>query len=216
MEIDWNNYNKNKKTTSFPLFLLEKYIKGNVLDLGCGEGVYIKRIKKINHSINAYGVDISSEIIKKAKKEASDIDFQSASVYQLPYLDNFFDLIYSIDVIEHLDNPEKMLKEVKRILKPGGIFIIQTPNYPIKRVYDFYNVVSKKNWRHSFKDDPTHIYKFNTFKLKSMCQKFFKIVDLRVRNIFLEKKISFVEKIKKKKYIISFVLGQKTIIILKK
>jgi ubiquinone/menaquinone biosynthesis C-methylase UbiE len=209
----WDKYTSQKSFTSFPMHILKDYAKGNVLDLGCGDGTHAGMVREF-FTGQIYAIDPSEQIINKAKNNFSDINFKTASAYKLPYQDNFFDLIYSIDVIEHLKEPQKMLIEVQRILKPGGVIIFQTPNYPIKRVYDFYNVIAKKNWRQSFKDDPTHFYKFTALKLKKMCSKYFVVIDFMTRNIFLEKKLKFLKNKKDKMPWILF--GQKSIIILKK
>ncbi|MFA6308021.1 MAG: class I SAM-dependent methyltransferase [Patescibacteria group bacterium] len=209
----WNNYTKYKGPTSFPMGILEKYAKGNILDLGCGDGTHAGMVRKFFLG-SIYAIDPSDDIIAKAKSRYQDINFQPASAYDLPYEDSFFDLVYAIDVIEHLKTPEKMLKEVERVLKSGGIVVFQTPNYPIKRLYDFNNFLAKKNWRHNFKDDPTHFYKFTAKHLKNMCSKYFEVVEFKTRNIFLQNKLKFLKNKRNKMPWILF--GQKTIIILKK
>ena len=188
----WDNYTKNKGATSFPFELLEKYSTGNILDLGCGDGTHAKSVDDLGVG-DVFGIDLSGYIIDKAKNKYPDVNFKKASAYELPYDDNFFDFIYSIDIIEHLKTPEKMLKEVKRVLRKDGICIIQTPNYPVKRLYDFYNTVFKKSFKRSFRDDPTHFYKFTSLGLKRMCSKYFTIIEFKTRNIFLENKLKFLK-----------------------
>lgn len=209
----WNDYTKHKGPTSFPMHIIEKYAKGKILDLGCGDGTHAGMVRQFFDG-EIYAIDPSDDIIAKAQHRYPDINFQPASAYELPYDDNFFDLVYAIDVIEHLKTPEKMLAEVKRVLKPDGIVIFQTPNYPIKRFYDFNNFLAKKNWRKNFKDDPTHFYKFTALKLKKMCSKFFEVKNFETRNIFLQGKIKILKNRRNKMPWILF--GQKTIIILKK
>lgn len=208
----WDEYTKTKGATSFPMEILEKYIKGEVLDLGCGDGTHASMVRKFFDG-NIYAIDPSEEIIEQAKRNYDNIFFKVASAYDLPYEDNFFDVVYAIDVIEHLKEPKKMLSEVRRVLKKDGIVIFQTPNYPIKRFYDFYNVISK-NWRSRFSDDPTHFYKFTALHLKKMCSEYFKVLEFKTRNIFLQNKLKFLKSRRDKMPWI--LLGQKTIIVLKK
>jgi len=208
----WNNYTKYKKATSFPMDIIYKYAKGKVLDLGCGDGTHAGALRN-NFDGEIYGIDPSDDIIRKAEERYKDINFKTASAYQLPYNDNFFDMIYAIDVIEHLKEPRKMLLEAKRVLKSGGVIIFQTPNYPIKRFYDFYNVISN-NWRSRFSDDPTHFYKFTALHLKKMCSEYFNVLEFRTRNIFLQNKLNFLKRKRDKMPWILF--GQKTIVVLKK
>lgn len=209
----WDNYTINKGATSFPFEILKKYSNGNILDLGCGDGTHARGVYDLSVG-NVFGIDISDYIISRAKDMHPGIKFKRASAYKLPYKDNFFDFIYSIDIIEHLDYPEKMLEEASRVLKDGGVFVIQTPNYPVKRLYDFYNSISKKGFNRSIKDDPTHFYKFTSFKLKKMCSRYFTVIGFKTRNIFLENRLKFLKNKKNKMPWILF--GQKTIIILKK
>ena len=85
-----------------------KYTKfaRRVLDLGCGEGT---RLLQLKTSAEKYGVDLSSFAVKIAKKKNSQIKFLKADIKNLPFTDNYFDLIYSMFVIEHLIDPQKVL-----------------------------------------------------------------------------------------------------------
>lgn len=153
--------------------------------------------------------------IEKAKKNFTSCEFTVGSAYNLPYGDDFFDLVYAIDVIEHLEYPSKMLIESKRVLKMGGTLIIQTPNYPVKRIYDFINWLNpKKGWRKTWRDDPTHFSKFSHFKLRNLLNKHFKIIELKPRNILLENRIKLIKKLKNTS--LGKIIGQKTIIISQK
>jgi 2-polyprenyl-3-methyl-5-hydroxy-6-metoxy-1,4-benzoquinol methylase len=99
--------------------------ESKLLDVGCGKGTlgYYLNSDKI-----LYGIDISkiaiSEAIKTYKRaDALDIDREN-----LPYENNFFDIVVALDVIEHVFDPISMLKEAYRVLKRGGKFILSTPN----------------------------------------------------------------------------------------
>lgn len=209
---DWNSYTKSHQgATWFPEEILNQYAKGRILDIGCGIGKHLGSIKNFEEK---YGIDPSELAIKEAKKEFPECKFIVGSAYNLPFADNFFDFVYSIDVIEHLKEPEKMLKEAKRVLKKGGIFILQTPNYPIKRIYDFINWINPYSWRKTLRDDPTHFSKFTYFKLKSILKKYFKILELMARNVLFEQRIKVLGKIKKN--ILGKILGQKLIAICQK
>jgi len=198
--------------TSFNFKLLQKFAHGKILDLGCGKGQAISKFR----NCQKFGIDISKNSIQIAKQEYTKINFQVSSVYKLPFKDNFFDFVYSLDVIEHLEHPEKMLIETKRILKPNGIFIIQTPNYPIKRFYDFLNFFAPRGFRKTFADDPTHIFKFSARSLKKIVEKHFKILEIRPRNILFESKLPFIKNLKKPNNFLGNLLGQKTILICQK
>lgn len=101
-----------------------------MIDIGCG-----------NHKVKgSIGVDI---------KKTSEVDIL-ASVYELPFEDKTFDVAYLHEVIEHLDNPKKALKEIRRILKDDGILHITTPNsqYLFRLVRLFFNIKPKVDSEH--------------------------------------------------------------------
>ena len=100
-----------------------------ILDVGCGDGVYEKLLDpEIIKNNNFFGLDISDLQREKSKavfKEIKGIDFEKDSI---PYEDGRFDYAICSEVVEHLFYPEKILNEIKRVLKPGGILIFTTPN----------------------------------------------------------------------------------------
>jgi SAM-dependent methyltransferase len=102
-------------------------VKGKVLDVGCGAGLRVGRLKEAYPDLSLDGVDISRKAIEIAKRDWPGVSFQVASADDLPFGDNYFQAVIMRNVLEHLDNPEKALQEIKRVLKPGGIFYCLTP-----------------------------------------------------------------------------------------
>jgi len=103
-------------------------VRGKVLDIGCGAGFYTGRILKRNlPRLKVYGIDISRKAIKLARRDYPKIEFKSASAYDLPFADNFFDAILINCVLEHLQKPDYALQEASRVLKPNGILFSITP-----------------------------------------------------------------------------------------
>lgn len=102
-------------------------VSGKVLDLGCGAGRFTNLIKMNKRKLTVYGIDISRNAIKTASKNFPDINFRPASVYHLPFKNNYFDAVVLRHVLEHLENPTDALEEINRILKPGGLFYSSTP-----------------------------------------------------------------------------------------
>ena len=99
-----------------------------VLDLGCGSGYGSAELAKIAQSVD--GVDVSAEAIEFAKAHypASNLSFSQYSCLQLPWPAASFDLITAFEVIEHLTQWQAMLVEARRVLTPGGLFLVSTPN----------------------------------------------------------------------------------------
>lgn len=121
--MDKNNLSENDllRLSLIPEKKLEK-----ILDVGCGGGELTKKIKE-RTCAETYGVDISSKNCQIAKRKGI-ITKEADLNDKIPFTDKFFDLVFAGDVIEHLVNPDKFLKEVKRVLKEKGILIVITPN----------------------------------------------------------------------------------------
>jgi methionine biosynthesis protein MetW len=97
-----------------------------LLDVGCGEGSFIIQVREKFEEV--YGVDISDDAVELSLK--NDITAKKANLNNepLPFPDNYFDAVVTLDVIEHVFDPVFFLDEVRRVLAPGGYTIISTPN----------------------------------------------------------------------------------------
>ncbi|WP_019499473.1 class I SAM-dependent methyltransferase [Pseudanabaena sp. PCC 6802] len=104
-----------------------QHAKLRVLDLGCGNGSLSQQIAKQGHEV--IGVEDSSSGVLFASQHFPECKFLHASVYDLPYadLENTFDVVLSVDTIEHLLYPRELLRAARRCLKPGGNVILTTP-----------------------------------------------------------------------------------------
>ncbi|MGQ4876412.1 MAG: class I SAM-dependent methyltransferase [Promethearchaeia archaeon] len=99
-----------------------------ILDLGCGDGVLFYLLsRKINSNVQLFGIDSSEEAINIAKTKNPNVTFYISNVYSLPFENDYFDMVISSDLIEHLAKPIIMLKEIKRVAKKDGVYIISTP-----------------------------------------------------------------------------------------
>jgi tRNA (uracil-5-)-methyltransferase TRM9 len=107
-------------------FLFEDLKEGEkVLDLGCGNGRWYRVFKE--KRVNYFGIDNSEKLIEIAKENFPEAKFFVGDALNLPFQDNFFDRVYSIALLHHIPSEDfriKVLKEVKRVLKPGGILIL--------------------------------------------------------------------------------------------
>ena len=114
------------KTEKKLVFSMIKTKHGNALDLGCGTGNYTLELYK--RGFQVVGVDISRRMLKIAQKKLPNVKFIKANAYSLPFEDNTFDLVLSVTMLEFIHEPEKVLSEVYRVLKPGGEAVIGTMN----------------------------------------------------------------------------------------
>ena len=104
--------------------------RGNLLDAGCGTGIETANLRRLAPGLNIHGVDISSIALADAasRQGASAAVLYQAALERLPFADSVFDYISSHEVIEHIEDPAAVLREFWRVLKPGGIVAIATPN----------------------------------------------------------------------------------------
>ena len=108
-----------------------KKTSGKVLDVGCAYGFMLE---KFPDSFDKFGVDVSEYAIRVAKKRLPSIAFTVSNIEdELPFQEETFDIVICNDVLEHLENPAVALKNIKRVLKKGGILYINTPNLNLFR-----------------------------------------------------------------------------------
>ena len=100
---------------------------GKLLDIGCGMGNYLDDFKQLGYDV--YGIDIDKNNIKLCKEKKLNVKICDMETEKLPFPNNFFDFVFSKHVIEHIDNTENFLSEIKRVLKPNGITFIMTENW---------------------------------------------------------------------------------------
>ena len=123
-----------------------------ILDIGCGIGAYTGKFKEL--SLETYGTDVDKETIDRAKKLNPDINFVVSPAETQPFEDNFFDVVFLHEVLEHVSDDKKTAAESLRVLKPQGQIVIFVPNklYPFEThgVYVFgkyiYKLIPFVNW----------------------------------------------------------------------
>ncbi|MCG8326526.1 MAG: class I SAM-dependent methyltransferase [Chitinophagales bacterium] len=112
------------------------------LNLGTGEGDYDQMI--VRHCSHLTSCDINEADIAYAKQlnaGVKNLDYQVEDALNLSFEDNTFDLIISVDVIEHVGQPERMVEEICRVLRPGGIAMVTFPSLDFPITYDPINRV---------------------------------------------------------------------------
>lgn len=100
------------------------------LEVGCGGGVFCEEIAKMGFITT--GIDPSEPSLKIARRHGQDnqlqIRYQKAMGEALPFRDNSFDVVFCCDVLEHVRDLPKVISEIARVLKPGGVFLYNTFN----------------------------------------------------------------------------------------
>ena len=153
------------------LFAVRLARRRRVLDIGCGAGYGSYELSHAAASV--VGVDLSPEAVALAcgAYAASNLKYLSASATSIPFADASFDLITCFEVIEHIDEWLLLLKEARRLLAPGGQFIVSTPN---KSYY--------AESRAQIGPNPFHVHEFQYDEFKSALESAFPCVTLYVQN----------------------------------
>jgi SAM-dependent methyltransferase len=99
-----------------------------VLDIACGTGYGTSELACVAAQVS--GIDIALDAVRFAKENFAkpNAEWVSASATQLPFAGNSFDLVVAFEVIEHLSDWPALLSEARRVLAPGGQFVVSTPN----------------------------------------------------------------------------------------
>ena len=107
--------------------ILREVDLGNVLELGCGTGLYTETLQKVGDHVVA--TDLSDEMIAFAKEkrgELENVEFRKADALNLEFNDETFDTVFMANLIHIVGNAKKVIQESKRVLKKGGLLIINS------------------------------------------------------------------------------------------
>lgn len=104
---------------------LEKYrANNNIIDVGAGDGQLISRAKKKNW--NSYATEFDDMSVELCRQKG--VTVHKGKLDAGNYKDNFFDAIFSVEVIEHINNPREEVRNFHKILRKGGVVYVTTPN----------------------------------------------------------------------------------------
>jgi len=129
---NWRRNFHELRVRDLALFTLGEVSGKKVLEVGCGKGVYLDILARMGGVIS--GQDISSDNVKQAltffKNSGFEADIKVGDAVTLLFEDSCFDAVFSADFIEHISNEQKIkvFAEIFRVLKPGGLLVIKTPN----------------------------------------------------------------------------------------
>ena len=169
--------------------LIEENLYKNILDIGCDKGDFLLKIKEDRKIGNIFGTDISTRLIEKCKEVFPDIkgNFSVQNIDNgLNFENDSFDLITMIAVLEHVFDPIFAIKEVARILKHRGIFIVEVPNVAFirYRINLLFGIRPGTSWGYGW--DGGHLGYFTRRDLKKLLKESgFEILNVTGSGIFL-------------------------------
>ncbi len=133
---------------------------GRLLDVGCNDGLFLHLARQSGWEVQ--GVEIAESVAAHAR-EALGLDVFTGELTEANFPAQHFDVVTFWHVLEHLHDPMRELREARRILKPGGLLIVEVPNIASWQARLF-----GANWRAL--DTPRHLYHFSPDSLRAMLE----------------------------------------------
>lgn len=163
-ETEWRAKAKRRLVfESFKKYFPNPQKKIKILDYGCGSGFLQVEFEKNFPNVRAFGVDNSKEAIEFCHKRGIS-NVKLCKDTKIPFKNQLFDVVVAIDLLEHIKDDLKALKEIKRVLKNSGLGIFLVPSHPY--------LWSKRDL------ELKHFRRYQTGELKMKCQETgFKIID---------------------------------------
>ena len=129
---------------------------GKFLDLGCANGSLMYAMRGLGWQVS--GVDVNGDAVEIARKH--DLDARAGTLESAHFDDDAFDVVYLGDVIEHVPAPRAVCQEIHRVLRPGGLVVMRTPNAAcgFAALTLAASSITGSSWAHS--EAPYHLHEF--------------------------------------------------------
>ncbi len=178
-QVTSSNLRKYESKNPFKRMALDKFYQAllelpfkaeNVLNAGCGEGFGAGRMQEANPKLNIWGVDLSYPALLTAQEISAGMETVQADVTCLPFPQNCFDMVVSLEVLEHLPEPELAIQNYRQL--SNQYLLLSVPNEPIFRTLRMLEGNDLLQWG----DHPEHINHWNFISFA----RFLKMNGLRV------------------------------------
>ena len=140
-------------------YMAKEYVTGDLLEIGCGEGRGVGLLQDLVNSYN--GIDKIDEVVNKLSAQYPQASFAQAVIPPLDFPAQKFNSVISFQVIEHIKDDRQYLAEIARVLQPGGVALLTTPNLKM-----------------SLSRNPWHIREYTAQELTALCQPYFSKVEM--------------------------------------
>lgn len=150
--------------------ILER-VDGNVLDVGCADGMFSKVILDGTEAKKLIGIDVlksSVDWANKHWKKFQNMNFEVGDAHKLNYKTNTFSAVFAMEMLEHVHKPDEVFKEIKRILKPDGyaVFLVPSDSILFQIVWFLWLHFYPRGWVWR----ETHVQTYRNNVLPKMCR----------------------------------------------
>jgi SAM-dependent methyltransferase len=128
-----NDYQKRRGATVLALLKSLRLADPEILDFGCGTGWFTEQLSRVGR---AKGIDLSQTAIARAKATYPHVPFVAANLFEMSFPAEQFDVVVSQEVLAHVEDPDRYVDIIARILKPNGYLIITTANRLVMERWD--------------------------------------------------------------------------------
>lgn len=174
--METTNYNKHINSNPIQKKLIDNFYNqvyrllkplklNSILDVGCGEGITLSKFEQEGIGKKLYGIDYSDDALTIGKKIYPHLNLKRGDIYDIKEGDASFDLVMATEVLEHLDDPQKALKELIRVSKK--YVMLSVPNEPF---FIGANLLRGKYLK-GFGNHPEHINHWTLLSFRKFLQK---------------------------------------------
>jgi len=144
--------------------------KAQAIEIGCGEGHSTERLRTmLPKNVQLQASEYVADLVPIAQKKNPSVLVHQESIYETKHKDDTFDLVFLLEVLEHLDYPDKALEELRRILKPGGYLVLGVPREPMWRALN----MARGKYLGQLGNTPGHLNHWSTVTLRRHVAKHF-------------------------------------------
>ena len=156
--------------------LLAKTTASGILDIGCGEGFLLSRIRSAHPTSRLLAMDLDEGVVREANNLCPEPHYLQADAQYLPLRDGCVELVVACEVLEHVPSPGKALQEIHRVLASGGYLLASVPWEPVWRILN----LARAKYVSALGNTPGHINHFRRREFRQLVQQFgFEIVEVR-------------------------------------
>jgi ubiquinone/menaquinone biosynthesis C-methylase UbiE len=177
---DYGNLQKHLNPNPVQRYLLRRFHRQiaallkatgaeRILDAGCGEGFVVSYLLQRNDGLTISGIDCSLEAIEMARQMVPGVLFDVGDLREMPYDDDSFDLVMCLEVLEHLPDPHKGLRELRRVT--SAHCLLSVPHEPFFRATNFLRGRHVPAWGR----DPEHLQHWTARQFRRLVEQYFEI-----------------------------------------